>query len=375
MRIAVIGAGAAARAVAQRLEEESGDEDLWLLDWDQLMVPGCPDIEFWQRHIADATREEGIDLAVVLDRLPLADGIIDVLTAAGLTCFGPTRAAASITASTEQTQELLADTGLPTIDQTDRPLVDLDEAGEGDEYLVWAFCDGARARLWPAVRRYHRARDGGRGPATEGMGAATLPTSATARTFDQDAATAVLGAFSRRGVDYRGLLVLTIRATAAGPAVLDLDTHWGDPETQALLAVLDGPLLPLLTGSAAGAYRDQGPVPVTGDQSVQVTLTDPDYPNPTLPWTTDVLPSDTAVPFDEAPHATRPARRRLTIGGTGAGVEAARAAAYGNIGTFATQFVGGLPFHYRRDIAADLLPAIDSGAVHHTATSPSTLQP
>jgi phosphoribosylamine---glycine ligase len=357
MRIAVIGAGAAARAVAQRLGRETGDEDLWLLDWDQLLVPGCPDIEFWQQHIAEATREEGIDLAVVLDRQPLADGLIDVLTAAGLTCFGPTRAAAAITASTEQTQELLTETGLPAIDRPDHPLVDRDEAEESDEYLVWAFCDGARARLWPAVRRYHRARDGGRGPATEGMGAATLPSPAGDRAFDQGAATAVLDAFGRCGIDFRGLLVLTIRTTAAGPAVLDLDTHWGDPETQALLAVLDGPLLPLLTGSAGGDYRDRGPVPVTGDQSVQVTLTDPDYPNPSQPWSPDALPSDAAVIFDGEPQATRPARRRLTIGGTGTSVDAARRMAYRNIATFGGQFNHDLPFRYRRDIASELTSA------------------
>jgi phosphoribosylamine---glycine ligase len=369
MRIMVIGAGAAARAVGQRLETEDGGSDLSLIDWDFVLAPRCPDVRVWHSRIASVAREEGIELVVILDRQPLVDGIVDHLTDEGLTCFGPTRAAAAAVQHPAATRRLLVETGLRTGPRPAGPASDLDAGEEPGAYLLSAFCDGASARLWPAVRRYTHARDGARGPVTEGMGAATLPEGATDRDFDEYVFHAVLGTLRERGIDYRGLLTATIRASAAGPAVADLGCHWGDPETQALLGVIDGSLLPHLAKAAAGGHHSRAPIPATGNQSVQVVLADPDYPNPTLPWTTDVLPSDTAVPFDEAPHATRPARRRLTIGGTGAGVEAARTAAYGNIGVFATQFQGGLPFHYRRDIAADLLlPAIDACAAHHAVT-------
>lgn len=364
MRITVIGSGAAAGAVVHRLEAETGADRLWLIDWDQVLEPGGSEVAFWHERIAEAAQEEGTDLVVVLDQQPLADGIADVLTEAGLPCVGPIRAAAATMQTPAATRSLLAATGLRTPTRPAGPAGDPGAGEEDGAYLVWAFCDGASARLWPAVRRYPRARDGGRGPATEGMGAATLPEEATDRAFDQYAVHAVLDALRERGIDYRGLLTVTVRATAAGPAVVDLGTQWGDPETQALLAVLDGPLLPLLSETAAGGHLTQNQIPVTGDQSVQITLADPDYPNPPQQWTTATLPPGAAMSFEDGPRETRPARRRATIGGTGTTAEAARLAAYGNLAVFAEQFGCGLPFHYRRDIGADIAEIHWKGTGH-----------
>jgi phosphoribosylamine-glycine ligase len=235
MRIMVIGVGASAFALAQRLEHEAGDEDLWLIDWDHLLGPGCPDPGFWHQRIAAAAGEDGIDLAVVLDRQPLADGIVDVLSKAGLACFGPGGAAAAITTSAAHTRELLAAAGLQASANAagSRPGTSVPECRT--EQVVWAFCDGMHARIWPALRRYTRADDGDRGPATAGMGAATVPTRAETHAFAQEAADAVLAGLREQGIDYRGLLTLTLGDTATGPVVLALDAHWGDPDTQALL--------------------------------------------------------------------------------------------------------------------------------------------
>lgn len=354
MRTMVIGAGAAARALGQRLEAETGEADLWLIDWDFLLEPGCPGVRTWHSRIACTAHEEGVELVVVLDRQALVDGIADHLTEDGLTCFGPSRAAAAALSTPTAIRSLLAETGLRTCAVPAFPVHDPDVVGETDEYQVWALCDGAAGRLLPAVRRYPHARDGGRGQVTDGMGAATLPKTATDRDFDQYVVHAVLGALHERGIDYRGLLTATIRATVAGPAVTELGVHWGDPETQALLSALDGPLLPHLAAAGAGGHQTRAPIPVTGNQSVQITLADPDYPNPSRPWRTDALPPGAAITNAEEPHATRPARRRLTIGGIGASVEAARHEAYRNIATFAEQFDIDFPFHYRRDIAVEL---------------------
>jgi phosphoribosylamine--glycine ligase len=354
MSIMVIGAGASAFAVAQRLEHETGDEDLWLIDWDHLLTPGCPDPDFWHQRIAAAAGEDGIDLAVVLDRQPLADGIADVLSKAGLTCFGPGAAAAAITTSAAHTRELLAAAGLQAGASTagSRPGTSAPESRT--EQVVWAFCDGMHARIWPALRHYTRAHDGDRGPATAGMGAATVPTRAETRALAQQAADAVIASLRERGIDYRGLLTLTIGDTATGPVVLALDTHWGDPDTQALLSVLEEPLLPLLVDAAAGNYGASTPIPATGDHAVWVTLADHDYPRSPRLWNLEALPAGTVYRYQAASEPHEP-ERRFSIGATGTTVQAARQEAYARIGQFTARFTGPVPVRWRTDIGADII--------------------
>lgn len=355
MRVAVIGTGASALALAQRLEAETGDKELWLIDWDHLLGPGCPDVQRWHERIASAAHEDGIDIVVVLDRQPLADGIAETLDMANLPCFGPAQAAAAIAGSSALTEELVAEAGLPAagcLEATGTSSAGIERARE---HVVWAFCDGERARTWPALRRYPRAYDGDQGPDTAGMGAATLPSGSTVKEFAQDAADALITAMRRKGIEYRGLLALTIAATAAGPAISGLDTHWGDPDTQALLSVLDGPLLPLLADAAAGTYRDSAPIPVTGHHAVWVTLADHDYPAGPRPWNLEALPEDACHRY----HAAEPLHvpeRHFSVGATGPTPQAARQAAYARIGLLTSRFTGPVPLRWRTDIGTDNPP-------------------
>ena len=59
-------------------------------------------------------KTNGINLVVVGPEAPLAAGISDTLTAAGIDCFGPTRAAAEIEASKEYAKGFMDRHGIPT---------------------------------------------------------------------------------------------------------------------------------------------------------------------------------------------------------------------------------------------------------------------
>ncbi|HET7314112.1 MAG TPA: phosphoribosylamine--glycine ligase, partial [Salinisphaera sp.] len=64
--------------------------------------------------LRDFALDNAVSLTVVGPEAPLAIGIVDVFTAAGLACFGPTRAAAELEASKAFSKDFLARHDIPT---------------------------------------------------------------------------------------------------------------------------------------------------------------------------------------------------------------------------------------------------------------------
>jgi phosphoribosylamine--glycine ligase len=68
-----------------------------------------------------------------------------------------------------------------------------------------------------------------------------------------------LAAMRDRGFPFRGLLYAGIMITRDGPKVVEFNCRFGDPETQALIPLLDSSLRELLVGAASGSMRDCAP--------------------------------------------------------------------------------------------------------------------
>src|SRR5689334_3427754 len=108
----VIGSGAREHALAQKISESPQVAHI-------AVVPGNDGMpEQWQRiplgsgqagfeALAEAALRAGVDLIVVGPDNPLADGIVDVLSARGILCFGPKKAAAQIEASKAFAKEIM----------------------------------------------------------------------------------------------------------------------------------------------------------------------------------------------------------------------------------------------------------------------------
>jgi phosphoribosylamine--glycine ligase len=129
------------------------------------------------------------------------------------------------------------------------------------------------------------------------------------------------------------LLYAGLAITADGPAVVEFNCRFGDPETQAVLALLESPLGALLAATAAGTLADFGELQWSDGYAVTVVLAAENYPG--RPRVGDVISGSEVAGVLHAGTARRPdgaivsaGGRVLSVVGTGPGLPEARAAAY-----------------------------------------------
>jgi phosphoribosylamine--glycine ligase len=325
-------------------------------------------------------RDVRADLVVIGPEAPLVAGVADAVRAAGIACFGPSRAAAQLEGSKAFAKQVMAAAGVPTaaarvctgaddaaaaLDEFGPPYVVKDDglaAGKGvvvtsdrDEALAHAaacgrvvieeFLDGPEVSLFcltdgtsvlpllPA-QDFKRIGDGDTGPNTGGMGAYApldwLPDGFTAEIV-RTVARPTIDELRRRGTPFAGLLYIGLAVTSRGPRVVEFNARFGDPETQAVLALLETPLARVLLWAAVG-----GRAPVLQwrpGSAVTVVRAAAGYPD--TPRTGDVI---TGAEQPGVIHAGTRRRddgaivssggRVLSITATGATLAEAREAAY-----------------------------------------------
>lgn len=235
-----------------------------------------------------------------------------------MTVFGPGAAAARIEGSKAFAKEVMAAAGVPTARLLERPSapcvikadglaagkgvvvcesdVDVDAASRelavfgdtlvveellsGPEVSLFAVCDGSRAVALPVAQDFKRAYDGDLGPNTGGMGSyAPVPgiDHADIAELMAVAVDPVLRELGARGTPFVGTLFAGLMLTADGPRVLEYNCRFGDPETQSLMALLEGDLAGLLYAAAGGDLTGVA-VPSARGAAVTVVLAGGEYP-------------------------------------------------------------------------------------------------
>ncbi|EUA92646.1 phosphoribosylglycinamide synthetase, ATP-grasp domain protein [Mycobacterium ulcerans str. Harvey] len=206
--------------------------------------------------------------------------------------------------------------------------------------------------LLPA-QDFKRVGEGDTGPNTGGMGAyAPLPwlPDDSYRQVVTEIIEPVAAELVRRGCPFSGLLYAGLAITAKGPAVVEFNCRFGDPETQAVLALLDSPLGQLLHAAGSGKLAEFGELRWREGAAVAVVLAAENYPG--RPRLGDVIVGADADGILHAGTARRDdgaivssGGRVLSAVGTGADLAAARADAYRILGSIR------LPgSHFRNDI-------------------------
>lgn len=360
-------------------------------------------------------REQAVDLAVVGPEVALAAGIVDAFQAAGLAIFGPTQAAAQLESSKAFAKSFMQACGIPTaaaatFDEYEaarhylagvkgavvvkasglaagKGVIVCDNAAQaetavrqmmveklfgdaaatllieerlsGPELSLMAFCDGRHVLPMLPARDHKRVYDGDRGPNTGGMGA--FAPAADAGLVDEIVRTVLQPAvdgMAARGTPYRGVLYAGLMLTATGPRVLEFNCRFGDPETQAVLPLLENDLVEVVHACLAGRL-DQLELRWRNGACATVIMAAPGYPaSYTKGSPITGLDGVTAMENVAVFHAGTACRqgqlvtgggRVLAVSGLGDNLATALERAYTAVDHI--QFEGA---HYRRDIGADL---------------------
>jgi phosphoribosylamine--glycine ligase len=226
---------------------------------------------------------------------------------------------------------------------------------DGPEVSLFCLVDGATVVPLLPAQDFKRVGDGDSGPNTGGMGAyAPLPWAPPdlAEKLVAGVVAPVAVELERRGTPFSGLLYAGLALTSAGPAVVEFNCRFGDPETQVVLALLRTPLAGLLHATATGELAAQPPLAWSDGAAVTMVVAAEGYPGP--PRHGDVI---TGADGEGVLHAGTRRRddgavvstggRVLSIVGTGPDLAAARADAYRRLD--GVHLAGS---HHRTDIAA-----------------------
>lgn len=224
---------------------------------------------------------------------------------------------------------------------------------DGPEVSLFCVVDGETVVPLLPAQDFKRVGDRDSGPNTGGMGAYAplpwLPEDVTTRIVDE-IVKPVAAELVRRGSSFSGLLYAGLAITSGGPAVVEFNCRFGDPETQSVLALLDSPLGQLLYAAATGRLAEFPPLQWRDGAAVTVVLAAENYPG--RPRVGDVIAGADAEGVLHAGTARRDdgaivssGGRVLSVVGTGADLDAARAAAYSTLSSIR------LPgSHFRTDI-------------------------
>jgi phosphoribosylamine---glycine ligase len=398
VNVLVVGSGGREHALAWKLTQSPALSELHA-------APGNPGIAALGRchpivaedveGLLGLCREHAVDLVVVGPEAPLVAGIGDELRRAGVAVFGPSAGAARIEGSKGFAKEIMRAAGVPTAAELVEPEVPcvlkadglaagkgvfvcrtqaeldvalpavrrlgegfvVEELLEGEEISIFVLTDGDGTLTLPPAQDFKRLLDGDEGPNTGGMGSySPVPLLSSDEVQDVVATVhrPVLGELADRGTPFTGLLYAGLMLTAEGPRVLEFNCRFGDPETQAILPLVEGDLLQALASAAAGSLGAAS-LEASGEAAVSVVLAAPGYPEA----------PEAGIPIDgiedaenegglvfHAGTALREGRavsaggRVLNVTGLGPSVADARECAYRAVERIS--FPGA---HYRRDVA------------------------
>lgn len=118
----------------------------------------------------------------------------------------------------------------------------IEEYLTGPELSILAFSDGYTVVPLPAAQDHKRIGEGDTGPNTGGMGAyapAPIATPQVMQRIMQESIKPTIDGMRREGFPFVGLLFTGFIITEAGPKVLEYNVRFGDPETEAILLLLE----------------------------------------------------------------------------------------------------------------------------------------
>jgi phosphoribosylamine--glycine ligase/phosphoribosylaminoimidazole synthetase len=373
MRVLVVGGGGREHAIAWACEQHGHTVTV-------------------SSALGDVTADD-VDLVIPGPEVALVDGIADECSFRKIPCLGPTSKQARIESSKgfsrhlatslgvpgpayERFEELDIDGAIAWVHEFGRPVVVkldglaagkgvivpddveatedairataplgpfvLEERLSGPECSLLALCDGSTAVALPLAQDHKRIGEGDTGPNTGGMGAyAPAPVAVDPvellRTFVQP----IIDYYAATGTPYVGVLYAGLMLTADGPRLIEYNCRFGDPETQAVLPLLESDLAALALACTEHTLAEHDVVVHPG-AACTVVAAAPGYPGDphtgaaitldgfsTTAWANRSTTVPEAILFPAGITDGKTAGGRvLSVTGLGDDLAAARAAAY-----------------------------------------------
>ena len=309
MKVLVVGGGGREHAVCKKLKESKLVDTLLCAPGNAgiaqvaTCVPGVKATDV--PAIVKLAKDEQVDFVCVTPDDPLALGCVDALEAAGIPAFGPSAYAAQMESSKIFSKNLMKKYGIPTaasetfddmdaalaylntqeapivvkadglalgkgvivaqtIDEAKEAVVEMMQGGRfgksgarvlieecmfGREVTVLCFCDGKTIVPMRASQDHKRVFDNDQGPNTGGMGAfapSPLYTKEVAERTMNEILLPTLAAMNAEGFTFKGVLYVGLMLTDKGPRVVEYNARFGDPETQAVLPLLESDLMEIM---------------------------------------------------------------------------------------------------------------------------------
>jgi phosphoribosylamine---glycine ligase len=343
VKVLLVGNGGREHAIAWRLVQDPSVQVTCVPgNGGTATLPRCRNLELTQddfEGIARFCTVNNMTYVVVGPEVPLAEGISDYLRAKNIKVFGPSQAGAQIEASKAWAKDLMSAAKIPTaiaevftslepakayVEAQGAPIVIkadglaagkgvtvaetveqaiaalescfegqfgsagsrvvIEECLMGEEASVLAVTDGKTIIALLPAQDHKRVGEGDTGENTGGMGVyapapvATPEIMAMVQTAVLEPAIAEL---QRRGIHYCGILYAGLMISPSGDVkVIEFNCRFGDPETQAVLPLLDGNFHKLLLACAEGKLEEFGPLVWKDAVSACVVAASGGYPGP-----------------------------------------------------------------------------------------------
>jgi phosphoribosylamine--glycine ligase len=338
MRILVIGSGGREHALAWAIAKSPRCEKLYVMPGNGgtgAIAENVPVDITDHQAVLDFALANQVDFVVIGPDAPAVAGLGDDIRAAGLLCFGPSKAAAQLEGSKAFTKQLCDEAKVPTagygrfdnesdalayVHDQGAPIVIkadglaagkgvtvamtiqeaadavrdcfsgafgdsgstvvIEEYLEGEEASIFALCDGESVVMLPSAQDHKRVWDGDRGPNTGGMGAyspAPVMTPEVTAAVENEIILPSIRRMAERGTPFTGVLFAGIMVTAKGPKLIEYNVRFGDPECQVLMLRLKSDALDLLEATARGTLKTAKPE-FSDDAALTVVLAAKGYP-------------------------------------------------------------------------------------------------
>ena len=308
MNILLIGGGGREHAIAKKINESKKLKNFYSIPGNpgissiSKVIGNSLDVN----DIVSKAIEYSIDIIVCGPEQPLVEGLSDLAEKEGIKVFGPKKSGAMLEGSKIFSKQFMSKYDIPTSDykvfndyyeaekyfnkRTTYPVVikadglaagkgvkiakNREEAhsvikrymidrifgtaGEcivveefmtGEEMSALYITDGKTFIPLLAAKDYKRAYDNDSGENTGGMGSYAPHNSLTSQLADkinEQIINNVRIGFNKENIEYNGVLYVGLMLTEDGPKVVEFNCRFGDPETQAILPLLETDILDMM---------------------------------------------------------------------------------------------------------------------------------